>query len=51
MMQFKCFSKFELDTKKKRIVIYFLFVESCIFNLSFFSKDIIFYIIVKQYII
>lgn len=47
MMQFKCFSKFELDTKKKRIVIYFLFVESCI---SFFSKDIIFYIIVKQYI-
>lgn len=42
MMQFECFSKFELDTKKNR---YFFIRRIVHFHLSFFSKDIIFYII------
>lgn len=44
MMQFECFSKFELDTKKKSL-LYFFIRRVVHFHLSFFSKDIIFYII------
>lgn len=44
MMQFECFSKFELDTKKKSL-LYFFIRRVVHFHPSFFSKDIIFYII------